>query len=83
MLAALVERVDRVEVALTRLAEAQARTEQTVRALAQQLGRLSDVVGFTLEDLARELTPAYLAQHCGIHVAALERRFFLISSTGR
>lgn len=66
-----------------RLAEAQARTEKAIEALAQQVGqlaqqvgRLSDTIGFTLEDLARELTPAYLAQHYGIRVTALERRFF-------
>ncbi len=96
---ALEARVDRLEAALVRLAEAQARTEQAVRVLAerqarteeairtlaermddlaQQVGRLADTIGFTLEDLAREVTPAYLAQHYAIQVAALERRFFTV-----
>ncbi|MDR7395068.1 MAG: hypothetical protein QN196_11040 [Armatimonadota bacterium] len=49
-----------------------------VQQLAQQVGRLSDAVGFTLEELARELAPAYLAERYGIRVAALERRFFTV-----
>ncbi|MCS6817978.1 MAG: hypothetical protein N0A16_06240 [Blastocatellia bacterium] len=52
--------------------------QEAVRALAQQVGRLSEAVGFTLEDLAREVTPAYLAQHYGIQVRELERRFFTL-----
>jgi len=86
------ERVGRLEEAVAQLAEAQARTEarveelakaqismqEAVRALAQQVGRLSEAVGFTLEDLAREVTPAYLAQHYGIQVGELERRFFTL-----
>jgi predicted nuclease with TOPRIM domain len=88
----LEERMDRVEAALARLAEAQARTEErvarleeamvqtqeAVRSLAMQVGRLSDAVGFTLEDLARELTPAYLAKHYGIDIPGLDRRFFTV-----
>jgi CRISPR/Cas system CSM-associated protein Csm2 small subunit len=82
---ALEPRVDRLEAALSHLAEAQARTEESMRqlaaaqaraeerfawleeaqartdlavqALAQQVGRLADTIGFTLEDLAREVTP--------------------------
>jgi tetratricopeptide (TPR) repeat protein len=86
----LEERMDRVEAALARLAEAQARseerlgrleeamvqTQEAVRSLAMQVGRLSDAVGFTLEDLARELTPPYLAKHYGIDIPGLDRRFF-------
>lgn len=86
------ERVGRLEEVVAQLAEAQARTEarveelakvqismqEAVRALAQQVGRLSEAVGFTLEDLAREVTPAYLAQHYGIQVGELERRFFTL-----
>ncbi len=86
------ERVGRLEEAVAQLAEAQARTERRVEelaqaqldvqkaiySLAQQVGRLSEVIGFTLEDLAREVTPAYLAQHYGIRVGELERRFFTV-----
>lgn len=85
-------RVDRLTEALTRLAEAQARTEarleqvaaaqarteEAVRVLAQQVGRLREAIGFTLEDLAREVTLAYLAQHFAIRVPALDRRFFTL-----
>jgi hypothetical protein len=35
-------------------------------------------VGFTLEELARELAPAYLEKYHDVHVAALERRFFTV-----
>ena len=49
-----------------------------VAALAQQVGRLSETIGFTLEDLAREVTPPYLAQHHGIHVRQFDRRFFSV-----
>jgi len=91
-LAALTARVDqlaeaqrRTEERLDRLAEAQRRTEETVRALAErmddlvrQVGRLAETIGFTLEDLAREVTPAYLAQYYGIRVTALDRRFFTV-----
>jgi hypothetical protein len=81
----LEERVGRLEEAVARLAEAQARTEERVESLAQavmeltrQVGRLAEVIGFTLEDLAREVAPAYLAHHHGIHVAALDRRFLTV-----
>lgn len=72
------ERVGRLEEALRRLAEAQARTEVALQALAQQVARLGDTIGFTLEDLAREVTPAYLAHHYGIQVPQLDRHFVVI-----
>ena len=74
----LTEAQARTERRLEQLAEAQARTEAAVQTLAQQVGRLSETIGFTLEDLAREVTPAYLAHHHGIHVPQLERRFFVV-----
>lgn len=72
------ERVGRLEEQMVRLAEAQARTEIAVQSLAQQVGRLGETIGFTLEDLAREVTPAYLAKHYGIDAPDLERRFFKV-----
>jgi hypothetical protein len=86
----LESRIDRLEEALARLAQAQARTEASVEelaraqartesavlVLAQQVGRLSETIGFTLEDLAREVAPPYLEKHYGIHVDQLDRRFF-------
>ena len=70
------ERVERLEAAVERLAEAQRRTEQAVARLAQQVGRLGETIGFTLEDLARDLTPDRLARRYGIQVDALDRAFF-------
>jgi predicted nuclease with TOPRIM domain len=81
------ERVGRLEEAVERLAAAQARTEERVeelaaaqREMARQVGALAETVGFTLEDLAREVTPPYLEKHGGIRVASLERRFFLVGA---
>ena len=67
------ERFDRTEVRMEQLAAAQVRTELAMQALAQQVGRLADTIGFTLEELAREVTPAYLAQHYNIHTLQLDR----------
>ena len=68
----------RAEERFVHLEEAQARTELAVQALAQQVGRLADTIGFTLEELAREVTPAYLAQHYSIHVLQLDRCFLIV-----
>lgn len=68
----------RTEARIGELAQAQARTESAVLTLAQQVGRLSETIGFTLEDLAREVAPAYLAQHHRLHVPQLDRRFFTV-----
>jgi len=67
----LTERVDR-------LAEAQTRTESALLALTQQVSRVADTIGFTLEDLAREVAPAYLAHHHRIRVPQLDRQFFRV-----
>ncbi|MDR7521001.1 MAG: hypothetical protein QN168_00910 [Armatimonadota bacterium] len=77
------ERLARLEDAVAALAAAQTRTEErlgrqeeALLALTQAVGRWTELFGFTLEDLAREVAPAYLAQHFGIRVEALDRRFF-------
>lgn len=49
---ALDARIGRLEDILARLAEAQARTEVALQTVAQQVGRLGETIGFTLEDLA-------------------------------
>ncbi len=72
------ERLGTLEEAVAQLAQAQTRTEDVLAQLARQVGQLSDAVGFTLEELARELAPAYLAERYGIRVASLERRFFTV-----
>lgn len=85
------ERLGRLEEAQLRtqeqigqLAEAQRRTEETVRQLGQQMGKLSDAIGFGLEDIAHVVLPGYLERHLGIHVFGdeLERRF-LITEDGQ
>ena len=77
------DRIDRVEAALERLAEAQRRTEErvgalaeaqrrteeAVRQLAQAVGRLSDTVGYGLEDVAKVVLPGYLERHLGIRLS--------------
>ncbi len=69
----------RTEARVEQLTAAQARTDLAVQALAQQVGRLADTIGFTLEDLAREVTPAYLAQHYNLHVSQLDRHFIRLN----
>ena len=86
------ERVGRLEAAMERLAQAQARTEERVeqlaqaqartngalRQLARQVGRLSDQLGFGLEDIAHVVLPGYLERHHGIHIESFQRKFFTI-----
>src|SRR5438876_9065502 len=69
---------ERTEARMEVLAAAQERTELAVQSLAQQVGRLADTIGFTLEELAREVTPAYLAQHYNIHTLQLDRSFIMV-----
>jgi hypothetical protein len=76
--ARLAEAQARTEVRLEALAQAQARTENALLALTQQVGRLAETIGFTLEDLAREVTPPHLARYHATHVHRLDRRFFVV-----
>jgi len=55
------ERVGGLEQAMEKLAQAQTRTESSLRELAQQVGKLSENIGFGLEDVARVVLPDYLA----------------------
>ncbi len=80
-------RMDRVEVALERLAEAQARTEARVEQLAQaqgrteaalqqltrQVGGLSETVGGDIEDIAYIVLYDVLKREFGWDVGVLER----------
>jgi hypothetical protein len=47
-----------------------------LQALTRRVGQLADAFEFGLHGLACELAPAYLAEHYGITVTSLERRFF-------
>ncbi|MFQ6016015.1 MAG: hypothetical protein ACE5NP_11305, partial [Anaerolineae bacterium] len=67
-----------LEQAMERLAQAQARTEEALRQLAQQVGALSDNIGYGLEDIARVVLPGYLERRYKIKVVRLERRLFRV-----
>jgi len=83
----------RTEQRVEELAQAQARTEQQIEKLveaqqnlAQQVGRLSDTIGFGLEDIAKVVLPGYLQRHFGIRLEGalgeeLNRHFFHIDGT--
>lgn len=71
----LAEAQRRTEEQVEALAEAQRRTQEALRDLAQAVGRLSDTVGYGLEDIARVILPGYIERHLGIRVEELERRF--------
>jgi hypothetical protein len=83
----------RTEQRVEELAHAQARTEQQIEKLveaqqnlAQQVGRLSDTIGFGLEDIAKVVLPGYLQRHFGIRLEGvlgeeLDRHFFHVDGT--
>nr|MDO8076586.1 hypothetical protein [Candidatus Freyarchaeota archaeon] len=62
------ERLTRLESVVEQLAEAQRRTEESLKQLTVQVGRLSDTVGFGLEDVARVMAPGWFERHLGITV---------------
>ncbi|MEM1717844.1 MAG: hypothetical protein QXF49_00650 [Thermosphaera sp.] len=86
------ERLEQLAARVDQLAEAQRRTEErleqlasTVREtrdalsnLATQVGRLSEVVGFGLEDVARIMVAGWLDAYEGILVGEFERGFFVV-----
>ncbi|MEW5766429.1 MAG: hypothetical protein AB1797_02210 [bacterium] len=74
------ERLTRVEQAIEELAQAQKKTEEALAALSVNVGRLSDNIGFGLEDIARLVLPGYLERHLHIFVEELTRKFFVVDS---
>jgi len=74
------KRVQELGQAQKELAEAQKRTEFQVQNLARNVGKLSDNVGFGLEDIARVVLPGYLERHLGILVKGFSRKFFTVNS---
>jgi len=68
----------KTEVRVEELAEAQAKTEEALKELAMQVGKLSDNIGFSLEDVAKVVLPGYLERHLHIYVDVLDRRFFFV-----
>jgi len=83
------ERLNELAMRVDQLAEAQRRTEERLNELAMRMdqlteavhslsvsvGRLSDVVGYGLEDIARIMVPGWLERHMGIYVEDLSPRF--------
>ena len=65
--------VQELAMAQKELAEAQRKTEIQVQNLARSVGKLSDNVGFGLEDIARVVLPGYLERHLGILVKEFSR----------
>jgi len=77
---------------LKQLAEAQHKTEEQLERLAKRMdqlaeavdklrvevGRLSETVGFGLEDVARVVLPGWLHRHLGVEVEELRREFFVV-----
>ena len=81
----LAEAQRRTEERLNALAEAQRRTEDAIRKLAigmnalrREVGRLSDTIGFGLEDIARVVLPGWLHRHLGVKIDELRREFLTI-----
>ncbi len=76
------ERLTRLEKVVEKLAEAQASSEERLtrlevsfHELARQVGKLSDTIGFGLEDIAKVVLPGWLSRHEGIEVEELTRTF--------
>ncbi len=77
-LARLSKRVDELAEAQKRTEDALARLSKRVESLGREVGRLSSVVGFTLEDLARLYLP-YRLRRFGYEVTRVEKRWFMIN----
>ncbi len=81
------ERLDNLTETVNKLAEAQKRTEESVNKLSvavenlqKEVGSLSSTIGFSLEDVARKLVPAYLEKKFKIRMKSeLDRKFFKIN----
>lgn len=78
----LAEAQKRTEERLNALAEAQRRTEEAIMrltvsldALRVEVSRLSETVGFGLEDIARVVLPGWIYARLGVRVGDLRREF--------
>jgi len=74
----------RTDASLQELAQAQARTDGALQELARQVGRLSENIGFGLEDVARVVLPDYLAYRHNLQLEGepgeeLRRIFFEVN----
>lgn len=71
--------VEELAEAQKELAQAQSRTELQVQNLAKSVGKLSDNIGFGLEDITRVVLPGYLERHLGIQIKDFSRKFFSVN----
>lgn len=77
----------RTEQRVEELAQAQGRTEEAVerlvgaqRELSVAVGKLSDNLGYGIEDIGRVVLPGYLERHFDINVVGeLDRKFFFVN----
>jgi predicted RNase H-like nuclease (RuvC/YqgF family) len=74
----LAEAQKRTEQRVEELAEAQKRTELVVRNLSIEVSKLSETIGFGIEDVARVVLPGYLQRHEGVLIEDFDRKFFKI-----
>ncbi len=79
------ERLNQLAIRVDQLAEAQLRTEERLNKLVEaidllrrEVGRLSETIGFGLEDIARVVLPGWLYRHLGVEVDELVRRFIVV-----
>ena len=84
-IADLAEAQRKTEERVEELAKAQIETEEALVSLTRvvreqnvKIDRLSDVIGFGLEDIARVVLPGWLYRHLGIEVEDLRREFLKI-----
>ena len=84
-LAELIEAQRKTEKRVEELAKAQIETEEALASLARvvreqnvKIDRLSNVIGFGLEDIARAVLPDWLYRHLSVEVENFRREFFEI-----
>ena len=73
------ERVDKLAKVVDSLVLAVGELSDSVKMLKVEVGRLSETVGFGLEDIARVVLPGWLQRHTGIYVEELRREFFTVN----
>lgn len=72
------ERLNKLTERVDKLAESVRELGVKFDELSMAVGRLSDVIGFGLEDIARVVVPGWLKRHLGIYVEDLVRQFFYV-----
>jgi len=72
------ERLNKLTERVDKLAESVRELGVKFDELSMAVGRLSDVIGFGLEDIARVVVPGWLERHLGIYVENLVRQFFYV-----